>query len=94
MHCARPLGVARDFGDLPRRQIGIDVLGEAQALLVELVDFFADIDGALVLHVAQFFDLVLKLRDGLLEVKKGSFGQHGLLENDNRLMLPDVASPQ
>jgi hypothetical protein len=32
--------VARDLGDLPGRELGVDVLGELLALLAELVDLF------------------------------------------------------
>jgi hypothetical protein len=39
-----PLGVARDLGDLPGRQVAVDVLGELLALLAELVDLFRDVD--------------------------------------------------
>jgi len=36
----RPLGMPGNLGDLPRRQVAVDVLGELQALFAELVDFF------------------------------------------------------
>jgi hypothetical protein len=36
--------VAGNLGDLPGRQVAVDVLGELLALLAELVDFFRDID--------------------------------------------------
>jgi hypothetical protein len=63
--------VARDLGDLPGRQVAVDVLGELQALLAELVDLFGDVDRAFVLHVAQFFDLGFEFGNGLLEIQKG-----------------------
>jgi hypothetical protein len=40
--------VARDLGDLPGRQVAVDVLGELLALLAELVDLFGDVDRAFV----------------------------------------------
>ena len=68
----RPLRMARDLRDLPRRQLGVDVLGELLALLAEPVDLFGDVDGRLGLHVAQLFDLGLELRDRLLEIEEVS----------------------
>ena len=34
------LGMAGNLGDLPRREVRIDVLGELLALLAELIDLF------------------------------------------------------
>ena len=34
-----PLGVARNFGDLPRRQVAVDVFRQLLAFLCQLVDF-------------------------------------------------------
>ena len=36
----RPLGMPGNLGDLPWRQIAVDVLGELQTLFAKLVDFF------------------------------------------------------
>jgi hypothetical protein len=57
-----------DLGDLPGRQVAVDVLGELLALFAELIDFFRDVDRGFGLHIAQFFDLGFEFRDGLLEV--------------------------
>jgi hypothetical protein len=67
--------VAGDLGDLPRREVAVDVLGELLALLAELLDLFGDVDRRFGLHVAQFFDLGFELRDGLLEIQKILLGQ-------------------
>ena len=72
----RALGVARDLRDLPRAEAGVDVLGELQALLAQPFDLVGDVDGRLVLHVAQFVDLALELGDWLLELQEMSFA-HG-----------------
>ncbi len=47
------------------------------ALLFQAVDLFGDIDGGIVLHEAQLFDLGFKVGNGLLEVEETCF--HGLL---------------
>jgi len=41
----RALGVAGDLGDLPGREVAVDVFGELLAFLGKLVDFVRDIDG-------------------------------------------------
>ena len=74
-----PLRMAGDLGDLPGRQAAVDVLGELQALLAQLVDLFGDVDRGFGLHIAQFFDLGFEFGDRLLEVEKGSFRQRLLL---------------
>ena len=71
----RALGMPRNLGDLPRREVRIDVFGELQALLAELVDFFRNVDGGLGLHIAQLFDLAFEIGNRLLEIEKCSFGQ-------------------
>jgi hypothetical protein len=68
--------VAGDLGDLPGRQLGVDVLGELQALLVQPLDLFGDVDRRFVLHVAQFFDLRLEFSDRLFEFQEMSLA-HG-----------------
>ena len=71
------LRMAGHLRDLPRRQLGVDVLGQLAALLFKTLDLFRDIDGGIVLHEAQFFDLGFKVGNGLLEVEETCF--HGLL---------------
>ncbi len=73
-----PLGVARNFGDLPRRQIGVDVFGELDALFGELVDFGRNVHGRIALHIAQLLDLVFQVGDGLLKVEKHFFSHSEL----------------
>ena len=53
------LSVAGNLGDLPGCEVAVDVFGELQAFLGELVDFAGDIDRAFVLHKAQFGDFAL-----------------------------------
>ena len=69
------VGVAREFGDLPRGELGVDVARELLALALEQGDFLADVHGVFVLQLAQFGDAGFQLADGLLEVKVGAFGQ-------------------
>ena len=40
-----PLGMARNFGDLPGREHAVDIFGELLAFLGQLIDFFRNIDG-------------------------------------------------
>ena len=69
------LAVAGDLRHLPRRQVGVDVLGELQAFLAELLDLLRDIDRRFALHIAQLFDFAFELGEGLLEIEKNFFGQ-------------------
>ena len=62
------LGVAGNLGDLPGREVAVDVFDELLAFFAELVNFGGDIDCRLVLHVAQFFDFSFKLRHRCFEV--------------------------
>jgi hypothetical protein len=71
------LRMAGDLGDLPGRQVAVDVLGQLLALLAQLVDLFRDVDRGLGLHVAQFLDLALEFGNRLLEIEKGLLGQGG-----------------
>ena len=75
VQCVRTLGVPGDLGDLPGREVAVDVFGELVALFGQLVDLFRDVDGRLVLHVAQLFDLGFEFGNRLLEVQKCSFCQ-------------------
>ena len=75
----RALGVAGDLGDLPRRQIAVNVFGQLLALFGQLLDFFRNIDRRLDLHVTQFFNLGFKFGNRLLEVEEGFLGQSFLL---------------
>ena len=74
VHGVGAIRVTRNARDLPGTQIAVDILGELLALLAQLLDFGRDVDSRIALHLAQFFDLVFKLGDGLLEIEKGPFG--------------------
>ena len=89
----RALRVAGDLIDLPGRHIGVDVLGELQALLVEAVDLFGDVDRPFVLHVAQLFDLGLEFGDRLLEVEEVSFAHRLRLGSLARVSRGAVCKP-
>ena len=67
------LRVAGDQRALPRRELGVDVLGQRLALDFEPGDFLGDIDRGVVLDEAKFLDLRLQFRDRLLEIQKGCF---------------------
>ena len=75
------LGMARDLGDLPGRQVAVDVFGQLLAFFAQLVDFIGDVDGRLALHIAQLFNLGFEFGNGLLEIEKRTFGQVFLLNS-------------
>ncbi len=66
-----PLRVARDHRDLPRGEPAVDVLGELVALSLQSIDLVRDVDGGILVDVAQLVDLRLELGDRLLEIEKG-----------------------
>jgi hypothetical protein len=66
----RPLRMARDLRDLPGVELGVDVLGERLALLLQPSDLFGDVERGVVLHEAQLLDPRLQLGDGLLELQE------------------------
>jgi hypothetical protein len=53
--------------------LAVDVLGELAALLRQPLDLLRDVDGAIVLDEAQLLDLLLELRDWLLEIQEAGF---------------------
>ena len=69
----RPFGVTRNFGDLPRGQVTVNVFGQLLTFFGELVDFVRDIYCRFGLHVAQFFNLSFKLRNRLFKIEEGLF---------------------
>ena len=73
VHGIRTLRVARDLRDLPWGQLGVDVLGQLLALLGQAVDLFGDVDGGIVLHEAQLFNLGIQLGDWLLKIEESCF---------------------
>ncbi len=62
--------MARHLCDLPGAEIAEYGLGERAALALQLADFFAEIDFAVIADIAQFFDLGLQFGDGLFEIQK------------------------
>jgi len=64
----RALRVAGDFGDLPRCEVAVNVFGELLAFFAELVNFLADVYGRFGLHIAQLFNFVFELCNGLLKI--------------------------
>jgi len=62
--------VSGDLGDLPRREVAVNVFGQLHAFGRQLVDLVGDIHRRFVLHVTQFVDLGLQLLDGLFEIQK------------------------
>ena len=69
--------MARNFRDLPGRQVGIDVLGELLAFLAELVDLIGDIHRAFGLHIAQFLDFAFEFGNRVFEIQECFFRQDG-----------------
>jgi len=60
-----------DLRNLPRREVRVQIFGELLALLGQPLDLFRNIDGRIVLHEAQFFDLCFEFSDRLFEIQKG-----------------------
>ena len=65
----------RHLGDLPGRELGVDVLGERVALLLQPADLLGDVQRGVLLHIAQLVDLGFQLGDRLLELQES--GLHG-----------------
>ncbi|CUJ22821.1 Uncharacterised protein [Achromobacter sp. 2789STDY5608633] len=64
------LGVAGDQRRLPRRELGVDFLGQRLALLLQTSDLVGDVHRRIGLHIAQLLDLVLKLGERLFKFQK------------------------
>ena len=73
VECVRTLRMARDLRNLPRGQLRVDILGQRLTFFGEFFDLGRNIDGRIVLHVAQFLDLGFQLGDRLLEIQKVRF---------------------
>jgi hypothetical protein len=69
----RPLRMARHLRHLPGVELGVDVLGQRLAFFLQATDFLRNIQGGIVLHKAQFFDLGFELGNRLLKVEEGGF---------------------
>src|SRR6185503_7511273 len=65
--------MAGDLGNLPGGQLGIDVFRQLWALLGQVIGFFLDVDGGIVLEEEQFFDLGIELGNRLLETEESCF---------------------
>ena len=72
------LRVARNLRNLPRRELGVNILGQRLALLLQSADLIRDIKCGIILHIAQLLDLALQLGDRLLEIQKGNFHLHNI----------------
>ncbi|MNS75472.1 hypothetical protein D3C72_1089940 [compost metagenome] len=64
------LGMAGDKGRLPRRELGVDFLGQGLALLLQTSDFVGDVYRRIGLHIAQLLDLVFKFGQRLFKFQK------------------------
>ncbi len=51
-----PLRVTRHLRDLPGGELGVDLLGQRLAFLLQALDFLGNVDRRIVLHEAQFLD--------------------------------------
>ena len=70
VHRVRPLRVARDLRHLPRRELGVDILGQLLALLGQAVDLLRDVDGRVVLYETQLFNFGVEFGDRLLKIEE------------------------
>jgi hypothetical protein len=61
-----------DHRDLPRCELAVDFLRELLALLLQARDLVRDVDGRILVHVAQLVDLRLQLGDRLFEIERRS----------------------
>ena len=69
----RTLRMARDLGNLPRAELGVEILGQRLALALEPLDLVGDVDRGIVLHETQLVDFFLEFGDRRFEIKKGGF---------------------
>ena len=67
----RALRMARQLGNLPRRQVGENRLGLRAALVLELADLFLDVHRVALTGVTQLLDLAFQFGDRLFEVEEG-----------------------
>ena len=69
------LRVARHLGNLPRRKLAVDILGQRLALALEAGDLLGNIDCRIVLNEPKLFDLRFKFGDRLLKIEECCFIQ-------------------
>ncbi len=72
------LRVARNLRNLPGRELGVDILGQRLAFLLQPANLVGNIEGRIILHITQLLDLVLQFGDRLLEIQKGNFHLHNI----------------
>ena len=72
--------MARDLRDLPRRQIGVNFLGQLLAFFLQPRNFFGNIQRRIVLHEAQFLDLGFEFGNRLFEFEKSDFHTVAILK--------------
>src|SRR6266850_3982315 len=85
--------VSRHLRHLPRRELAVDVLGEALAALGEALDLVGDVGRRVVLHVAQLVDFGFQLGDRLLELEEGGLHWRAILTLYNHLVAPERLAP-
>src|SRR3979490_3064937 len=61
----------RHLSDLPGRELCVDLLGQGRALFLQALNLLGDVDGRVVLDVAQLFDFCLELGDRLVDIEEG-----------------------
>ena len=66
----RPLRMARDLRDLPRRELAVDFLGELLAFFLQPRDLVGNVHRRVLVHVTQFLDLLLQFGDRLFEFEE------------------------
>src|SRR3981081_676981 len=77
----------RHLSDLPGRELCVDLLGQGRALFLQALNLLGDVDGRVVLDVAQLFDFCLELGDRLLEIEERRF--HGRKSRKNGPLYPN-----
>ena len=80
----RTLRMARHLGNLPRGQLGIDVLGQGLALLFQARDLIRNVDGGFALLETQRFDLAFEFGDRLFKVEKRGLHRIGTRRTPKR----------
>jgi len=71
-----PLRMARDHCHLPRRELGVGVLQQRVALLLQPLHLFGDVDRRIFLCEAQRLDFLFEVGHRLLEVEKCGLHQY------------------
>ncbi len=69
--------MARQLGDLPRREVAEDLVGLELQLLAQAADFLIDIERLPMAGMAKLFNLRVQLGDGLFEIEE--VGVHSVL---------------